>query len=68
MQGDETDLEHILRLDVRWRRHAGQTSLRSWILDRCRLEVRLSLKTFCESFLETVGVAGVQIMGSFFGA
>ena len=51
MQDDETDLEHILRLDVRWRRHAGQTSLRAWILDRCRLEVRLSLKTFASPSL-----------------
>lgn len=28
MRDDETDLEHVLRLNVRWRRHAGQTSLR----------------------------------------
>jgi hypothetical protein len=68
MQDDETDLEHILRLDVRWRRHAGQTSLRGWILDRCRLGSQAVSQDFCESFLETVGVAGVQIMGSFCGS
>jgi hypothetical protein len=54
MRDDETDLEHILRLNVGWRRHAGQTSLRGWILDRCRLGSQAVSQDFCESFLETM--------------